>query len=365
MLPRPRAGDVEQSALGFVDVVQFRFVGCIGDPLVERQNAFVASHHDDGAEFQSLCEAHGRGRHLGRPRKVRDGGSGACDELRRPDEQANLARRDSVAKPRLDGVTHSGCFRGHRLEGLHLGRRTFENRDDPAPLGLKPVACESAGGYIFVCVAANPPDFEGFRRAMTPYFERHGLAQAKLAHETTTIENGNWKLVWENNRECYHCSPNHPELCRTFPESPTVAGVAGALADPEIAAHFERMEKLGLPSRFQLSALGDYRLARMPLIPGVVSYTLSGQAAVKRPLSDDIAEPSLGTLMLFNYPSTWNHVLADHAVTFRVTPLGPTQTAVTTKWLVHKDAVEGVDYTIDELTHVWNSTNDQDRRIVE
>ena len=251
------------------------------------------------------------------------------------------------------------------LDGRLLFARDMGKPFDPAPLGLKPVACETAGGYIFVCVAANPPDFEGFRRAMTPYFERHRLAQAKLAHETTTIENGNWKLVWENNRECYHCSPNHPELCRTFPESPTVAGVAGALADPEIAAHFERMEKLGLPSRFQLSAQGDYRLARMPLIPGVLSYTMSGQAAVKRPLSDDIAEPSLGTLMLFNYPSTWNHVLADHAVTFRVTPLGPTQTAVTTKWLVHKDAVEGVDYTIDELIHVWDATNDQDRRIVE
>ncbi|MDR8017946.1 SRPBCC family protein, partial [Ectopseudomonas guguanensis] len=27
--------------------------------------------------------------------------------------------------------------------------------------------------------------------------------------------------------------------------------------------------------------------------------------------------------------------------------------------------VEGVDYTIDELTHVWTETNDQDRQIVE
>ena len=38
---------------------------------------------------------------------------------------------------------------------------------------------------------------------------------------------------------------------------------------------------------------------------------------------------------------------------------------MTTKWLVHKDAVEGVDYDLDELTHVWTETNDQDRRIVE
>jgi Rieske 2Fe-2S family protein len=46
-------------------------------------------------------------------------------------------------------------------------------------------------------------------------------------------------------------------------------------------------------------------------------------------------------------------------------PIGRNETAVTTKWLVHKDAVEGVDYDLDTLTHVWTQTNDQDRRIVE
>jgi stachydrine N-demethylase len=45
-------------------------------------------------------------------------------------------------------------------------------------------------------------------------------------------------------------------------------------------------------------------------------------------------------------------------------PLTPTRTALTTKWLVHRDAVEGVDYDLEELTHVWLATNEQDRRIV-
>jgi glycine betaine catabolism A len=33
--------------------------------------------------------------------------------------------------------------------------------------------------------------------------------------------------------------------------------------------------------------------------------------------------------------------------------------------LVHKDAVEGTDYTIEELTHVWTATNSQDQHVVE
>ena len=50
---------------------------------------------------------------------------------------------------------------------------------------------------------------------------------------------------------------------------------------------------------------------------------------------------------------------------FRVLPLSPTETLVTTNWLVHKDAVEGQDYDIETLTRVWLNTNDEDRQVVE
>ncbi|MGZ2482376.1 phenylpropionate dioxygenase-like ring-hydroxylating dioxygenase large terminal subunit [Rhizobium pisi] len=103
----------------------------------------------------------------------------------------------------------------------------------------------------------------------------------------------------------------------------------------------------------------------MPLIEDAESYTMSGKPAVKRRMSDDISINRIGTMLLFHYPTTWNHLLGDHAISFRVLPLSANETAVTTKWLVHKDAVEGVDYNLEELTHVWTETNDQDRRIVE
>ena len=249
------------------------------------------------------------------------------------------------------------------LEGRLRFARDMGKPFDNAKLGLKPVACESVAGYVWVCLAADPPDFATFRGAMAPYFRPHGIAKAKVAFESTIVENGNWKLVWENNRECYHCLPNHPELCRTFPEDPAVTGVDGGNDDPEIAAHWDRLEQAGLPSRFLLAPDGRYRLARMPLLGD--SYTMSGGHAVRRPLGDVAGEPRIGSLLLFNYPSTWNHVLGDHAVSFRVLPIGPTRTAVTTKWLVDADAVEGVDYDLKELTEVWLATNDQDRRIVE
>lgn len=249
------------------------------------------------------------------------------------------------------------------LDGRLLFARDMKKPFDPATYHLKPVACESVGGYVYICLSHEPPDFETFRATVAPYFEPHRLKDAKLAFESTIVENGNWKLVWENNRECYHCAPNHPELCRTFPEAPSVTGVDGGDDDPEVAAHWARMDRAHLPSRLKLSEDGKYRVTRMPLLGE--SYTLSGKPAVTRPLSPGVTEPMIGSLLLFNYPTLWNHVLGDHAITFRVLPLGPKQTQVTTKWLVNADAVEGVDYSLKELTEVWLATNDQDRRIVE
>ena len=253
----------------------------------------------------------------------------------------------------------------YELDGRLLFARQVGPDFKPAEYGLKPVHCETVGGYIFICLADQAPDFAPFRATVEPYLARHRLGETKVAFESTIVEKGNWKLVWENNRECYHCAANHPELCRTYPEAPTATGVQGAKDDPVIAEHWAKCEASGLPSEFRMSPTGQFRAARMPLIQDAESYTMSGARAVNRPLSNDVLENHIGTLLLFHYPTTWNHVLADHAITFRVLPLGPELTQVTTKWLVNKDAVEGVDYRLDELTHVWTETNDQDRRIVE
>ncbi len=251
------------------------------------------------------------------------------------------------------------------LDGSLVFARQMGDDFRKEDFGLKPVACESVAGYIFICLAKEPADFAPFRTLMEPYFAPHRLTETKVAYESTIIEKGNWKLVWENNRECYHCAGNHPELCKTFPEAPTVTGVNGAEEDPEMRAHWAKCEAEGLPSRFRIDEAGQYRATRAPLLRDAVSYTMNGQRAVRRNLSDAVTADRIGTLLLYHYPTTWNHVLGDSATTFRVLPLSATETMVTTKWLVHKDAVEGVDYDLQTLIHVWTETNEEDRRIVE
>jgi len=69
-------------------------------------------------------------------------------------------------------------------------------------------------------------------------------------------------------------------------------------------------------------------------------------------------------LSVHTQPNSWNHFLSDHAVIFDILPLTPHTTRLRTRWLVHKDAIEGTDYALDNLTKVWRTTNDQDATFV-
>ena len=100
----------------------------------------------------------------------------------------------------------------------------------------------------------------------------------------------------------------------------------------------------------------------MPLLKDFTSYTMSGYDAVSKPLCET---PNIGALVLFHYPNTWNHFLGDHVISFRMLPLGPQSTQVTTKWMIRTDAEEGVDYNPTELHEVWEATNAQDKHLVE
>ena len=168
----------------------------------------------------------------------------------------------------------------------------------------------------------------------------------------------------ENNRECFHCRTAHPELCATFPDGTQHSGAGSAEELREITAMIERCEGAGLASRFQAATDWQYRVMRLPLVDGARSMTTDGEPAVAQRFGE-LPAFDVGDTLLYHFPSTWNHFMADHAVTFRILPVGPTATELRTTWLVPGDAVEGRDYDVARLTEVWEATNRQDTTLVE
>jgi glycine betaine catabolism A len=258
--------------------------------------------------------------------------------------------------PHLTCPYHSWTY---DLTGRLIGAGRMHEGFDPSGIALKPVSVETVGGTLYVCLAEKPPDFSAYRRAIEPFLEPHDLANAKVAHEMHLIENGNWKLVMENSRECYHCAVQHPELVRTFLDR---YDARSPEADPAIKAYWERCEAAGLPSG--VVASDQFRVSRLPFTRGAVSTTMDGKPAVAR-LLGNVPHGDIGSARWVHYPSTFNHALGDYAFTVRMLPLGPDRTLVTSKWLVHRDAQEGRDYDLQRLIEVWAVTNDQDRRLVE
>lgn len=262
----------------------------------------------------------------------------------------------------------------YNLSGELIFNQHMGDDFDLSQHSLKKVHTGNVAGLIFICLADTPPaDFEDMRREMEPYIAPHEIANCKVAYQEDLVENGNWKITMENNRECYHCKANHPELTISIYEfgfgyQPSAENSDDLKAFNDlIATEHKRWESCGLPSverEFLDSRVTGYRTQRLPLDKAGESQTMDAKVASKK-LLGSLTQRNLGGLSFWTQPNSWHHFMSDHIVTFAVLPIDPHHTLLRTRWLVHKDAVEGVDYDVANLTSVWHATNKQDGALVE
>ncbi|GAB3627573.1 Rieske (2Fe-2S) protein [Pandoraea terrae] len=260
---------------------------------------------------------------------------------------------------------------GSLRHATHMGKEF-----DTKCRSLIPVHVKVVGAHIFVCLADEAPeDFSKLETIMTPRFAAHDMQRTKIAHEMTIVENGNWKLVMENNRECYHCAGTHPELTQSFlahdfgfcPDGQS----EDALRDyneylARSAARKEEWEKDGyICEAFESvdeNVETNFRSQRLAIAGDCESQTMDTKVASTK-LLGNLRRRDLGDMHMWTHHS-WTHVMSDHAVVAYILPLAPDKTVVRTMWLVHEDAVEGVDYDVKNLTEVWTATTQQDANLV-
>ena len=262
----------------------------------------------------------------------------------------------------------------YNLKGTLLFAEHMGEQFDRSNHNLKPVHLRNVAGLLFVCLAEMPPaDIDDMAAAMQPYIAQHRIADCKVAAQIDIVEDCNWKLTMENNRECYHCRANHPELTISlfeygFGYAPTADNCDGIEAyNRLLERRHSEWESLGLACR-EIDHLDDrvtgFRTQRLPLDGDGQAQTMTGKSASTR-LLGAFGRADLGALSFWTQPNSWHHFMADHIVTFTVLPISAEKTLVRTTWLVHKDAQEGLDYNIADLTAVWVATNAQDRALVE
>lgn len=88
--------------------------------------------------------------------------------------------------------------------------------DDLEKQDLGQVRLRSVGGMLYICLAESPPDFDRALETMAAVGRPQGLTaeRAKVSSVVDYEVDANWKIVWQNNRECYHCNANHPQYIR-------------------------------------------------------------------------------------------------------------------------------------------------------
>ena len=262
--------------------------------------------------------------------------------------------------------------RDGRLLGCRGMQEELDTPEARAGLGLLPVRIEEVEGLIFISLAAEPPDFEEARRELAPMLRPQGFARARVAKIIDYEIRANWKLVWENNRECYHCNVNHPQYIKAnfdhYNADDSSARVQASIAQATARSEAKwASEGLAVTHREAgMTLFPDkhwFSVNRTPLVDGYVSETMDGRA--KAPLMGEYRDADVGTLRMRALPNFWNHSSCDHGVSTRLTPAGRDLTRARVIWVVDRDAVEGKDYSLEDLLPFWQLTSEQDWRICE
>lgn len=200
---------------------------------------------------------------------------------------------------------------------------------DRAQHGLVPVTVAEWAGFVFINLAANPLPFADAFAPVLGRFGRWQLDQLRTAHSVTYDVAANWKLIFQNYSECYHCPTLHPVLN-------TLTPYKGADND-----------------------LQDGMILGGPMVLSAESLTLTGRAC---------GSPLNPQRMAYYYtfsPTFFLSLMPDYVLTHRLEPLGPGRTRIVCDWLFHPDALARADFDPTPAIAFWDMTNRQDWHVSE
>lgn len=224
------------------------------------------------------------------------------------------------------------------LDGSLLAARNmhavpgFDRLDYP----LEPAGVALFGGFIFVNLTPASEPFAVTYADLAGRFEAWNLAGLRVARAIDYDLACNWKLIFQNYSECYHCPLVHPQLDKL---SPSDSGRNDLSEGP---------------------ILGGYSELRA----GGMSLTTSGRS--DRPPIGTVAGDDLNRVYYYTiFPSLLLSLHPDYAMVHFVTPLAPGRTAVRCQWLFDPQTMQGPDFDAADVVDFWDVTNRQDWHVNE
>ena len=226
----------------------------------------------------------------------------------------------------------------YALDGRLLGAPSASDIPDfragDYPLHL--VAVERWEGFLFINLADDP---EPFDKAWAPLIGRFTRFNMPRLVEARTIDydvKANWKLLFQNYSECYHCGPVHPSLAR---------------ATPPTSGENDLIE-------------GPFTGGFMVMNAGYESLTLTGRSCGV-PVGDLPPEDLRRVYYYAILPNMLLSLHPDYVMFHTLWPEAPDRTSVRCSWLFHPDTLAGSSFDPDDGVKFWDMTNRQDWHICE
>jgi glycine betaine catabolism A len=186
---------------------------------------------------------------------------------------------------------------------------------DREAYGLVRVGLREWLGYVWVCVADEPPSFEDTvvadvtaRLGDAKAIERYRTEELVIGRRITYDVKANWKLIIENFMECYHCATIHPELTRVL---------------PEFAKGYAAQYYVGHGAEF-----ADWAQA----------FTVTGDGGFGR-LPTVSPEQERRYFAVTVLPQVFLNLVPDHVIAHRMFPLAADRTTVVCDWLFAPEVV--------------------------
>lgn len=226
----------------------------------------------------------------------------------------------------------------YALDGRLVGAPNMQDVDgfDKSDFPLHAARAAAWEGGVFVNMDPRAASFEEVFAPLYGRFDPWGLPDLVPAHRIVYDVNANWKLVFQNYSECYHCPSLHPLLNRLTP----FRDASNDLTEGPF---------LG----------GPMRLAR-----GDGSMTMSG-ARCAAPLAG-VAEEDLSRVYYYTvFPNMLLSLHPDYVLTHRIDPVSHDRTRIVCEWLFHADAARAEGFDPSDAVAFWNTTNAQDWAISE
>lgn len=226
----------------------------------------------------------------------------------------------------------------YALDGHLLGAPSMDEltgfTTDSYP--LHSVSLETWEGFLFLSFAAQPEPFGRTYAPVLGKFGSYNLSSLRTARRINYDVRANWKLIFENYSECFHCSPIHPSLVKLSP--------ADSGANDLISGAF----------------LGGY----MDVKDSDGSLTVSGKAC-SLPVGDLCPEDQHRVYYYSLFPNMLLSLHPDYVMVHTIWPQAPDRTRIECAWLFHPDAAVQPEFDPDDGVKFWDRTNREDWHVCE